>query len=164
MPEVISSNYVLTVYEKVCMRERGYYDEACRGLGVGLACGTVVITVLQLLFDKPSVSVRSFALCALFTFAICFVLFYRELAYVDRPVELQFYDDYLLIRCKLGGGDNKIWYSDIRRCTYNTRSKKISISGIVRGHDILKKFKGYSGDESFVEKVNSWLLITVKTV
>ena len=135
-----------------------------QGSGVGLACGTAVITVLQLLFDRPSVSVRSFALRALFTCAICFVLFYRELMYVDKPVELQFYDDYLLIRCKLDGSDNKIRYSDIRRCTYSARNRKISISGIVREHGILKKFEWYSGNDSFVEKVNLWMPITVKTV
>ena len=130
--------YVLKTNEAVLISQKQNGGITFLKVGVWLVVAVIVIGSLVFqdnLFSEMSWTTR----CLLIAVAIGVAFVGSKKENIPSPIELQFYDDYLILyrpkryyskkvsRMEI----NKMMYADIKRCVYKSRSQRIQIYGNV---------------------------------
>ena len=131
-----NANYILKTNEAVLMP-----TEVNKGKNIMKVCVWVIISIIVLasfifqenLFDELSWPIKMF----LIVLVVGFGFYGGKKEYTASPMELQFYDDCIVLYLPKRYYSNRVTrkqinkmkYADISKCVYKTRSKRIHIYG-----------------------------------
>lgn len=131
-------NYVLRTNEATLERKED--SNIVRLFRVGVLVVVAIIVMGSFIFQENLLTGLSWTTrCLLIAVAIGALLFGKKKEDVPSPIEIQFYDNYLILYRPMRVYNkkvtrmeiNKMMYSDIKKCVFKTRLQRVHIYGRV---------------------------------